>query len=424
MTPAIARKTLKQVLDEDLGFHDASSSYASHSLHAFAAKFPPQLPRLFIQSLTEPGDVVLDPMMGSGTSILEAGLLDRQAIGIDIDPLAVLLARVKTTLIQPGAIRQAGEQVVARALVFLMQGAKLREEIKRRFDEATLKFINYWFLPETQEELIALVLSIEKEHEKRAQDFLKVLFSSVIITKSGGVSRALDLAHTRPHRVESKIPRSAIKQFEVRLRKALIALEDMPIKLPKIQLYNADARKLPLRNSSVDLVITSPPYANAIDYMRAHKFTLVWFNESVDDLSSLRSTYIGAENCRDMAEDSLPDSATAILRSLAEIDSCKSKILRRYFIDMKRVFGEILRVLRPGSAAGIVVGSSTMRGIRIETHEHLSNIALQLGFEVAGCSERKLDRNRRMMPARHGKSALNGIEQRMHEEYTIGLFKP
>jgi tRNA G10 N-methylase Trm11 len=88
---------LCRVLEEDLDFHDQDSGYSSHNIHSFPAKFPPQLPRKFIQTLTLPGETVLDPMMGSGTTVLEAFLLGRRGIGFDIDPLAVMLAKTKVS---------------------------------------------------------------------------------------------------------------------------------------------------------------------------------------------------------------------------------------------------------------------------------------------------------------------------------------
>ncbi len=74
------KATLKTLLETDLDFHNEVSSATSHDFHAFPAKFPPQLPRLFIEKLTKPGETVLDPMMGSGTSILEAARAKRQAL--------------------------------------------------------------------------------------------------------------------------------------------------------------------------------------------------------------------------------------------------------------------------------------------------------------------------------------------------------
>jgi len=90
------RRSLGKLLSTDLDFHREASNYASHALHAFAAKFPPQLPRVFIEGLTQRGETVMDPMMGSGTAIVEAFLCGRRAVGFDIDPLALMICRVKT----------------------------------------------------------------------------------------------------------------------------------------------------------------------------------------------------------------------------------------------------------------------------------------------------------------------------------------
>ncbi len=81
-------ETLSGLLKRDLTFQGQKTAYASHNIHAFAAKFPPQLPRLFIQELTLPGESVLDPMVGSGTTLVEAVLADRCGIGSDLDPVA------------------------------------------------------------------------------------------------------------------------------------------------------------------------------------------------------------------------------------------------------------------------------------------------------------------------------------------------
>lgn len=84
------RERLISLLSQDMDFHGQNSKYASHNFHSFPAKFPPQLPRKFIIALTSSGDVVLDPMLGSGTTIVEAYLAGRRGLGFDIDPLALL----------------------------------------------------------------------------------------------------------------------------------------------------------------------------------------------------------------------------------------------------------------------------------------------------------------------------------------------
>ena len=424
MTSANVRERLNTIINGDLDFHNESSSYTTHTIHAFAAKFPPQLPRTFIEQLTHPGDTVLDPMMGSGTTVLEAALLGRRAIGVDLDPLAVRVSRVKTRAVNHEQLRTAGDAVIASASALLVDKATLETELEHHFDPATRDFLDYWFTPETQHELLALLLSIEDEPDTEVREVLEVVFSSIIITKSGGVSLARDLAHTRPHRVASKMVRSAIEQFRIRLRKSLTALLALPDDVFPVALHHADARELPIDDESVDLVITSPPYANAIDYMRAHKFSLVWFGEPISSLSELRSTYIGSENSRGAIADDLPARAARCVSDLAHRDPRKARILQKYLVEMRAALTEIYRVLRAGRAAGIVVGPSTMRGIRVQTQQHLAEISQQLGFDVVGIGRRTLDRDRRMMPARWGNSTMNGIERRMHEEFVLGLVKP
>ena len=368
----------------------------------------------------------MDPMMGSGTALVEAAALGRNALGFDIDPLAVRISQAKTTL-NPRDLENPEHDVVSRSRQILEDSDAVESAIESRFDGDTKKFIDYWFLPETQRELIALVLAIEEIVESGLKRMLELTLSSVIVTKSGGVSRAIDLAHGRPHRVDSKVPRNAIQQFERKLRQYFLYLSDQDGQSPveaMAQPIMGDARALPLTGKVVDLIVTSPPYANAIDYMRAHKFSLVWLGRSTADLSRKRATYIGAERIADPNSTGLPESSERIISSLSELDSTRARVLRRYFSEMAEAISEMFRVLRVGRAAMLVVGTSTMRGLDVQTHRCLADIADQAGFDVVGIGTRKLDRNRRMLPVSRVANAASTIERRMHHEYIIGLWKP
>ena len=275
--------------------------------------------------------------------------------------------------------------------------------------------------------MVALTLAVAEEADPRLRNVLEVALSSVIVTKSGGVSMARDLAHSRPHRVAGKIPRRPFRRFEVQLRQAVRAFEEAQELPAEGGVFLAgDSRNLPLADASADLIVTSPPYANAIDYMRAHKFSLVWLGQPIANLSHLRGQYIGAERQDTGEVPALPPVAQQAIASLSGLDRQKSRILAKYLREMSLAIAEMYRVIRPGRAVVIVVGPSTMRGLRIATQDYLAAIAEQVGFEVVGVPERPLDRNRRMMPARwgnRGNSDNVGIELRLHEEYVIGLVK-
>ncbi|MCI0446541.1 hypothetical protein L0152_25470, partial [bacterium] len=313
------REKLVDLLGQDLDFHGEDSGYGGHNFHSFPAKFPPQLPRKFINALTQPGEVVLDPMMGSGTTLLEAFLAGRRGIGCDIDPLALRITLVKGTALKTSLLQETGKMLIQQARKSIQEcRGILPDELEKRFDSETRKFLNYWFAPETQLELFVLIREIEKITNPYVRAFFELAFSAIIITKTGGVSFAFDLAHTRPHRAKAiitnshklvldentanisperlnlltKTLRSPITEFEKRfegnLKEVITAIPEAI--RPLITFGNAQS--LPWKDHTADLIVTSPPYAsNAIDYMRAHKFSLVWMKRTIDELSEKRKEY-------------------------------------------------------------------------------------------------------------------------------------
>lgn len=423
------RSRIRMLLSSDLNFHAESSSHYSHDFHAFPAKFPPQLPNTFIKNLTQVGDYVLDPMMGSATTIVEAVATGRVGIGFDIDPLAALLAVVKVKKFNPDLVLKLGLGVADYATKTLRNDSEsLVKLVQNRFDAKTREFVDYWFSPETQLELEALASAIEKIPTANEQDFLRLVFSAIIITKSGGVSLAWDLAHTRPHKLKQGLPknyRPAISEFRKRLLRNVEKLEVMPHMPGHAFVQFGNAEQLPLASQSVDLLVTSPPYAsNAIDYMRAHKFSLVWFGYSISELGDRRDHYIGGERTLNFDFGALPRQTAEIVFQVLQRDKKKGQSLARYYSEMQRVLAQAYRVLKPGKAVIFVVGSSTMRGIDTRAQVCLAEIGEQAGLHFVGLSTRQLDRDRRMMPARLSSFPKTLIENRMHEEYVIAWIKP
>lgn len=441
-------ENLVTALSGDLNFlENAKDAHLSHKAHSFPAKFPPQLPRKFILELTHPGDVVLDPMMGSGTTLLEAYFQGRQAIGFDIDPLAMLLSQVKLETYNSAELNAAGKRILREARkTSHLYSDLLKAEKAKRFDAKTIEFLDYWFAIEVQLELLALSAEIEKIESVEIKDFFKLIFSSIIITKTGGVSLALDLAHTRPHKAKTvfskngkilagdenetkqhliKTLRSPLDEFEKKVNQNLRGvIESAPSNLYPIMNFGS-AQSLALQSNSVDLVVTSPPYAsNAIDYMRAHKFSLVWFGYPIDALTEKRKTYIGSEGFADLPLTELPERVENLVAEISQKSKSKGVSLRRYYVEMTLVLREFFRVLKPEKSAIVVVGNSTLAGLDAQVDNSLVEIGKTVGFEIPKVGIRQLDRNRRMMPAGLSVDKNSQIQQRMHEEFVIGFYKP
>lgn len=438
---------LVEILKDDLDFHNFKSNYSSHNFHSFPAKFPPQLPQKFILNLTSEGDIVLDPMVGSGTTLLEGFINNRKTIGFDVDPLALMITKVKTTIYDKNQLINTYNQIMDEVSKLLLAPKSEIERLYGNFDFETQKFIEYWFYEETVCELLALSNSISKITEEKIRLFFQVIFSSIIITKTGGVSLALDLAHTRPHKAKkvytsnsdlvfSQVRENMSERYDMLVKKLRSPVNEFKKKFlqnvecviqskskfsPRIGL--SDSQNLPLKNNSVDLIVTSPPYAsNAIDYMRAHKFSLIWFGYSIIDLKEKRKKYIGGDSISDYEFETMPKKTTEVIQQIKNESNKKSLVLHRYYSEMLKVFKEMYRVLKPGKAAIVVVGNSVMSGISSETHLCLKEIGEDIGFSVPHIGVRNLDRNRRMMPATYKKNSST-IINRMNEEYVIGLYK-
>ena len=169
----------------------------------------------------------------------------------------------------------------------------------------TRQFTRYWFDDYARRQLASLAMAIERTHDSTIREALWCAFSRLIITKQSGASLAMDLSHSRPHRKFKRAPAKPFRKFLTAVDRVITNCIDVTIRTrgPDAKVYEGDARHLDLQDRSIDLIITSPPYLNAIDYLRCSKFSLVWMGYSVSHLRRLRSTTVGTEVGMDPRED-------------------------------------------------------------------------------------------------------------------------
>jgi hypothetical protein len=379
---------------------------SSPLVHPFPARMAPQLaldrlPRPQARSFR-----ILDPMMGSGTIPVLAAMRKHEAVGFDSDPLAVLMACAWGRPLAPRTFMSAVREVVRL-------GRKQEGEAFTHPDPETQKFIDYWFDRQTQQRLAALARAIV-DQPADLQVPLWCAFSRLIITKDAGASRARDVSHSRPHRVRTHASFDPLDKFAISAEVVLKRHRALGKRRPTpetLLLDNGDARALPLPDGSIDVVMTSPPYLQAIDYMRGHRFSLVWMGYSVGELREVRGTSIGSERQLDSCEDWCRDVETEFTGNL----SPRSQgILRRYIIDLDRVTGEIARVLDTDGKAIFVVADATISGSLINVGELLERVAVRHGLQCRDRLVRELPRNRRYLPPPSG--GTSALDKRMRSE--------
>ena len=379
-------------------------------IHPFPARMAPEIAS---RSLLEvpAGGQVLDPMCGSGTVARAAVEAGRRCVGMDVDPLAVLMARAWTTPVDLPRIHGAAEELVRDAK------ALADREIERPTDSATVRFISYWFAPRQEAELARLATALRRREEP-IRNVLAVALSRIVISKEMMASLARDTSHSRPHKVADSNDFDVHVGFLRSARQVAARLDPGRIK-GRAEIRRADARSLDdVEDASVDLALTSPPYLNAIDYLRGHRLALVWLGYGVGALRAVRADSVGTE--RALPETEAPDVARFVRD--AEDSTLASRHrgwVRRYAFDMTAVLRQLRRVVKRSGRVVLVLGNSFLRGATIDNAGLVESLARGIGFETRSRQEREIPARRRYLPPPGaGRSAL---DSRMRTETVLTL---
>jgi hypothetical protein len=369
------------------------------------------------------GQIVLDPMSGSGTVLRQASALGHRAYGFDVDPLAVLMSRVWTTAINDATVETLFKQVVA--------DAKKAKSVTLPWiddDPETKTFAKYWFGDSQRRELrrLAFVLArhaaeAKTHNERAAVDVLRLALSRIIITKDKGASLGRDISHSRPHKVAETNDYDVRIGYERSVRAIRKRLADEPPGVAAAKVRLGDARRLKgMDNLTVDAVLTSPPYLNAIDYLRGHRLSLIWLGHRLSDLRVIRSNSIGSE--RRPEKLSGAQEFTVMKVAMGKLDALPdrfARIIDRYVQDLYHMIKELARVLKHGGNATFVVGNSCLRSVFIKNAGAVETGAALCGLTLTQCVERDLPQQSRYLPVTQSGS----LGKRMRTETILSFSK-
>lgn len=391
-------------------------------IHPFPARMAPSIALNRLSRAKKPLHI-LDPMVGSGTTAVVARMKGHKVVGFDTDPLALLIAKSWVSNLTPKRLRSVAKRVVADAKT-RYRTLKVGDAYPRDADSDTKTFIRFWFDPTNRRQLAALAASISEIRDSVARTLLWCAFSRLIITKKIGVSLAMDVSHSRPHKKYDIAP---VKPFDRFFASVEAILKCSPFssgdKHPKARIRKGDARRLPLKDKSIDLVITSPPYLNAIDYLRGHKLALVWMGHHIFKIRELRSQNVGAECSTDRELNGALAKALKRMGDTTKLPERIQSMLRQYLLDMDKVFAEIARVLRKTGEAVVVIGDSTIRGVFVHNSRALASLAKKNGLALRSRRRRPLLVNRRYLPPPESKVSGKKLCTRMREEVLLTFRK-
>lgn len=389
------------------------------TIHPFPARMAPDLIGSLLSEL--PGDaVVLDPMCGSGVVIHHALRSKRRAVGFDVDPLAVRISRAWCSRGDQRGLLQAAEQLVERA-----SSLKLSDVVLPWMDRCpeTSEFVAYWFASIQKRQLRKLAFSLMDNSQLTnvQRDILWTALSRTIITKHVGATLAWDVSHSRPHKMRDENDYDVFSNFLSSVQKLVGTITDEPLsRAGKVRM--GDCRSLDtVPGHSIDAIITSPPYLNAIDYLRGHKFSLIWMGYSLPQLRAIRSGSIGTEVGGadiDVGPVSLA-LVKKILPNSARLPIRQQKILRKYAVDAHLFLTEMRRVIRHNGSMSLVLGDCNIKGEFIQNSKLFAHLAKKAGFTKSKEVQRQLEERKRYLPST---SNNNSLEKRMRYEVVQTYF--
>lgn len=392
-------------VEEGWEYADADTQYHVHGIHPYPARMIPQIANRLIRERSAAGDLVLDPFCGSGSVLAEALLLGRNAVGVDINPLAHLIAKVKSTAIEISEL-----EIESRRL---LENVTTKIELHRsgKYSAQTPYFPNifHWFNREVVEELAIVREQINAlRSSDHLHDFFQVCFS-MTIRKTSNIAFADNPYFIRALAEEDLKNHSpdVLVTFQKQIISGCERLKEFSRLCPKevqARVFLADARSLPIENDSVSLIVTSPPYgeeSHTMSYSRFAKLSLLWMGMTPHKLNLYTKKTLGGHVIFPRPHSKLLDET---VKTVSKMNKERAKEIFSFYWDYAKCLNEMFRVMRKGGYCCIVIGDRSAAGVVISNGELTKNLGELTGFKHAQTFQREIPK--KVLPRRDYKVEL------------------
>jgi len=401
---------------DDLSFLDLTTkdtNQGPHSYHSYPAKFIPQLAKAMINEFTIPNDYILDSFCGSGTLNVEAFLSNRNSIGTDFNPIAVLISKVKTTPLEPRLFNNFKTELLDDIDTYLTRSQQYY--ISRGILNGNASVLKKWFPDKSLRELSHILWIIRKKRSgKKYKDLAICAFSSVLKKSSYWLNSSIKSTFD-----SKKQPDSPFYYF-----KRQIELMEKTNKDFYNKSKNNKSKTIIFRHNSkhclandipkVDCIITSPPYLVSYDYSDIFKLS-TYFLYYQPNYNRFRKEFIGTplyKSTKKHFNYNAPDQPI-----LNQIDGIEPKrTSTEYYKDMSIYLRNSLDILKEKGHLVMIVGDTRLKGVEIPNAYLITNIATNLGWSLEKVYERKIN-NKSLPSLRDSKTGkFTNKENENHKE--------
>lgn len=433
MSYQLIDEIINELSNRDWDFREADTQYLTHGLHPYPARMIPQIPHELIPIFTRKGDTVLDPFCGSGTVLVEAKLYGRNAIGVDINPLACLLAKGKTTPIKPEILDMAWDYLREKINDLI----KKYQEKKIDVSLPDIPNLEYWFKEYVAKQLSIIKLGIDsiKDIEKFSIKEREELWTFFAIPFSRTI-REVSLTRNGEFKL-FRIPKEQIPSFNPDVKETFFKYAEKAISTMKqfykkanetaeITVYLGDFKEIAktLPEESIKLMITSPPYGDSrttVAYGQFSRFSNIWLGYK-EIAHEVDKKSLGGKRKSVFKIKEFSKTLDEIAQKLMKKSYGRMLDVLSYFDDFYKCLLALYPLMKRDSIACFVLGNRTVSRIRIPTNIILSELAKEIGFTHLKTLERNIPM--KVMPWENAPENLPGLKgPTMAKEYIVILKK-
>lgn len=400
--------------------YDPSWNYAedntrayTHAIHPYPAMMIPQVAGRLIDLYAKPKAVVLEPFCGSGSVLLEAFLRGYDAYGIDINPLSLLISRVKITPLNYKILQHKLEEILKKASLI------------KEIDSPNFFNIDYWFKPEVISKLAALKTVINSIRDRKIKDFFRVVFSFTVRASSNTRNGEFKLYRVEDEKLNDFNP-DVMNIFKERAERNITAMVDLWKQFrdskTQVNVLNEDTRyRTSIKAGTVNIVVTSPPYGDSrttVAYGQFSRLSLQWLGFEGEDLNTDNRSLGGRLDINNLHLGYCSPNLRYALDLISRIDKKRAKDVMAFYIDLNKCFTELSRVVKKGGFLCMVVGNRTVKEIQLPTNEIVTDFGESTGFRHVETIIRKIPNKR--MPSKNSPTNKTGVlGSTMTEEYIV-----
>lgn len=398
---------------------EKTKSY-THGIHTYPAMFIPQVGRRLLETYSKEGDTICDIFCGSGSALVESRLIGRNAYGIDLNPLAIFLARAKTTPINP--------QKLTKEYLTLLDGAeKIKDSEIQRPD---FKNIDFWFKDKVIIKLSKLKKAIREIRDKEIQNFLMVAFSETIRYSSNAKTGEFKLVRVKGDKLEKHNP-DVMSIFRKHAEKNIAGMTDFYKDTKKDSwikiIYGDSSKDNGIKANSIDCIVTSPPYGDSrttVAYGQFSRLSAQWIDmfEDPNEASGVDNDLLGGRATKNLIHTLSSGYLKESLEKIARQDEARAKDVLSFNLGLNECLKQAHRILKPGKYFCLVVGNRLVKQVRIPTDFIIAELAEKIGFTCEDIIVRNIPGKR--MPIRNSPTNIVGaLEETMNKESIVVLRK-